>query len=650
MANEQKALKTVQDFIRKSQQFRKNYEAMWVRYLGEYLNSRSVKSNSLQRANLKLPYAFTIIENLIPQLIDVFLSEKPYISYEGVGMEDEESAEQLSSFATYQLDRMKFFKQLVPFLKNMFIYGTAIAKTPWVTNTKNINQTIKSFDNDGIPEFKKIPRIEVEFDGPRFENIDIFDFFPDPGCNQPGDIQSMSGCVYRVFRTFDQIKKLEKKDGRGIYTNLDELKRSVYGIDGDSGSTNAWLNMTKADDSWYMQQKESLNRQEPGTKNAGKIELWEYWGLYGEGEEKTEYVITIANGDTIIRCQENPYDYKFKPFVACVDYVVPGEFYGLGEIEVIYSLIKEATSLRNARLDQANLAVNKMWIVDRNAGINIRNLYSRSGGIVLTNDMNGIRELPAPDVSISSYKEVPAIEYDMQNATSQINAAQASTGIGRAFASTSKGVQFVESYTSNRVKMKARQIESWLMEEYGKILLMLNRQFVRQDQWVRIFNNEDNPYIKISPDIFWKDYDFKPVAAMERLNKQQRQYNLQNNIIPFLRTVEQSQPYSIRMDNLVKRYFREFDYRNVNELVNSQEEREKLIQQSQQAQQKNVLEQIELEKNKEMELQAQEIQGKLARDQVSAETKSGITVSKGLFELAAKGVEGIGRLKSTDSE
>lgn len=649
MAN--KPLEYVQNFIKKSQQFRRNYEAMWVRYLGEYLNTRSVKANALQRANLKLPYAFTTIENLIPQLVDVFLSEKPYISYEGVGPEDEQNAQNLSAYATYQLDRMKFFKQFVPFLKNMFIYGTAIAKTPWVTNTREVVRTVPGYDEAGLPEYKKVPSIEIEFDGPKFENIDIFDFFPDPGCSQPGDIQSMSGCVYRVFRTFEQIKKLEKKDGRGIYENLDELKRSVYGTDGDKLNTNAWQNMTKVDDSWYITQKEYLNRQEPGTKNAGKIELWEYWGLYGEGDNKKEYVITIANGDTVIRYQENPYDYKFKPFVSCIDYVVPGEFYGLGEIEVIYSLIKEATSLRNARLDQANLAVNNMWIVDRNAGINLRNLYSRSGGVILTNDMNGIRELRTSDPALSSYKDVQAIEYDMQNATSQMNAAQASAGVGRAFATTSKGVQFIESYTSNRVKMKAREIECWLMEEYGKILLMLNRQFVRQDQWVKLYNNEDNPYVKISPEVFWYDYDFKPVAAMERLNKQQRQYNLQNNIIPFLRTVESAQPYSIRMDNLVKRYFQEFDYRNVNELVNTQEERERLMQQAQQSQQQNVLQQIEAEKQKDLELQQQEIEGKIIRDKISSETKSGITISKGLFDIATKGVEALGRQsRTTDTD
>lgn len=623
--------------MRDSQNFRKRYESLWIKYYGEYANTRSVKHDAAQRANLKLPYAFTTVEGILPQLVDVFMSERPYINVEGFGPEDQDDAEKISYYLSYQLDRMKFFKQFVPFLKNLLIYGTSIAKTPWITRTRKVNKTVK-VENPitGMFSFEKKPSIETEFDGPQFETIDIFDFFPDPGCTQPGNIQSMKGCAYRVFRTMDELEKMQKKDGLGIYENLDALKRSIGGENNEDRNYNAWYNMTKLDDQWALQQKATLTHQEPGLKQKGKIELWEYWGEYDDGSGIKEYVITVANGDTVIRCEENPFDYKFKPFVACINYLVPNEFYGIGDVEEVYALIKEATALRNARLDQANLAVNRMWIVDRNSGINLRNLYSRSGGIILTNDMNGIRELNAPEVPMSAYKEIPLIEYDMQNATGQINAAQGTGGIGRAFATTKKGVEFLQSYTASRVGLKVKQIENWVMEEYGKILLMQNRQFIRQDQFVKLLNDEDNPFVRIEPDLFWKDYDFTAVGAMERLNKQQRQYNLQNNIIPFLQTVEQAQPNTLRMENLVKRYFKEFDYKNVNELVNTPEERQKLNDQQDQIKQQNMLQQIELEKNKDLELSHAENQTKLIRDAQNAQTKQEVTQQKGMFEIAAK--------------
>ena len=90
------------------------------------------------------------------------------------------------------------------------------------------------------------------------------------------------------------------------------------------------------------------------SKNDGKFE---------------EYLIVIANGDVVVRMEPNFYDYKFKPFVACPNYSRETEFYGIPELLAVRSLIKEANTLRNARLDNINLSVNPMWIADRAAGI-----------------------------------------------------------------------------------------------------------------------------------------------------------------------------------------------------------------------------------------------------------------------------------------
>lgn len=638
----------IQKFIRDSWEFRRKYETLWVRYLGEYLNSRNVKSNPLQRANLKLPYAFTTIETFVPQIVDTFLSEKPYITIEPFGAEDVKAAEAIGDFFTYQLDRMEFFKEFVPFIKNVLIYGTGIAKTTWSVKTKQISEVYYETDQiTGIQSSNKRDANQVIYDGPRFDNIDILDFFSDPGCAKAGDIQSMRGCVHRVYRTFDELKALEKKDGVGIYSNLNKLKDGMteYG-------SNAWTNMNRGEDSWARDRKEMLNHQDPGLKNKGKIELWEYWGTIPNNDESPEtngkeYVITVANGDTIIRHDENPFDAKFKPFLACPNYIVPNEFYGIGEIEIVYSLIKEATALRNARLDQANQAVNRMWIVDRGSGINLRNLYSRSGGIVLTNDMNGIRELPAEEVPGSSYKEISQIDYDIQNATSQINASQGASNLGRAFGSTAKGVDYLKSFSSSRLSLKVKQIERWVMESFGKTLLLLNRQFTKTDQWVKLFNNEDDPFITISPNIFLNDYDFFATGAMERLNKEQKQQILQNNIIPFLQVVEQAQPNTINMDAVVKRFFKDFDYKNVSDFINPTDVRQQLTMQQQQSQQQAQAEQQRMQIEGQAQIAEIEQNAKAQRDQMNLAGKGHLAVTKGMFDVAAEQIRASGRNQPT---
>lgn len=644
-AIQDKARTEVTRFMGKSRDFRRRHEDLWMRFLGEYLNTRNVKANPLQRANLKLPYAFTTVETFVPQIVETFLSEKPYITAEvndtitdpAMIMDFTKEADSISSYFSYQLDQMKFFKEFIPFTKNLLIYGTAIAKTTWATKYEKVTKRKETIDEYGIPKTEKFEADEVTYDGPKFDNIDILDFFPDWGASKPGDIQSMRGCVHRVYRTFDELKKLEKRklqDGTevGIYSNLDQLKDAIATNGGD-----AWVNMKNPPNSWSQTQRSFLLNQEPGIKNFDKIEVWEYWGEFElkKGKGKEPCVITLANGNIVIRVDKNPFDYKFKPFIAAIDYVVPGEFYGMGEIEIVYSLIKEATALRNARLDQANQAVNRMWIVDRNSGINVRNLYSRSGGIVLTNDMNGIRELDVAEVPGSGYKETSQIDYDIQNATSQINASQAASGnAARAFGNTAKGVGYLESYSATRLSLKVRQIETWLMEEYGQILLMLNRQFTRKEQWIQLFKVDDNPFIKLSPSSFQRKYNFHTTGAMERLNKQQRQQILTNSMIPFLQTVEQAQPHTINMEGLTKRFFKEFDYQNINELVNTPEVRQQLTEQDQQMQERARAEQQDKQIMAELSLQDSEQAAKSAREATMAQNKAKTAIIKGLFDVS----------------
>lgn len=628
---EGKALKCVKEFMKDSREFRRQYEERWTKYLGEYLNSRSVKSNPLQRANLKLPYAFNIIESFTPQIVDTFLKEKPYISAFGRGQEDTVDADKISSYLSYQLDQMKFLREFIGFVKNCFIYGTAIAKTPWRHEEGEVTKRWTELDEMGLPIQKKKTVVEVKFDGPVFENIDILDFYPDPKCNKPGDIQSMRACAHRTYRYLDELEALEKKGEYGIYENLDKLKEGV-----ENNGYDAWKNVNSSpgDQTWADTQRSYLLHQEPGIKTKGKIELWEWWGLFEFEEDKglEPAVITIANGNVVIRCDRNPFDYKFKPFVGTIDYLVPNEFYGIGEIEVTLSMMKEATALRNARLDQANQAVRGMFIVDRNSGINLRNFYSRTGGVILTNDMNGIRDLQVGEVPGSSYREISQIDYDIQNASGLTNASQGASNLGKAFGNTAKGIAYLESYMASRLSLKARQIEDWCMQEYGQILLLLNRQFVNQQQWVRLYDNEKNPFVELNPEAFYREYDFYTTGAMERLNRTQRQQLLTSAIIPYLQTVEKAQPFTIKLDNLTKRFFKEFEYVDVNELVNTPEERERLANQASQSQAMMQQQQIALQTEQQMLLQQNAQQAKMMRDKQNAENKQELVLVKGVVD------------------
>lgn len=320
LSKEDRALESVRLFMTNSRRYTEPYfkraDAIWK----EYLNSRNEKLNPLQRANLKLPYAWTIIETFVPQVVEAFLGEKPYVNVEGRGQEDVQYEEILSKYLTYQLDEMEFFEKFVCYIKDLLIFGTAVAKTPWRYETRKSYEAQLTIDPiKGDISRVKVPVIETIYNNPDFDPIPFWDFFPDWTASRPGDIQSMRGCVHRVWRTLTELESKERKtkpDGTksGIYTNLDKLRANIS----DKGF-DAWAkkdeNCPKAEKDYYNRDR-ALGLSE-GIKRKNKIEVWEFWGLFdvtGQGDFQ-EYVIAVANGDIVIRCDPNPYDGKFKPFV-----------------------------------------------------------------------------------------------------------------------------------------------------------------------------------------------------------------------------------------------------------------------------------------------------------------------------------------------
>jgi hypothetical protein len=348
--------------------------------------------------------------------------------------------------------------------------------------------------------------------------------------------------VHRVYRSYEELRSQKSRtlatgEQIGIYKNLDELEEKI------SQRVAKQENSGKA-------RKEPFD-VDPMQKELGKIELLEYWGLFSEDGKSApkEYLITIADRRTVIRLEENPLDMKFKPFIASINIPVPGEFYGDGDIMPVASLIKEETALRNARLDQVNINVNNMWKVDRNAGINLKTLTYRPGGIVLTNDMRGIEPLSKPGVDGSSYRETQQLDFEIQSAAGLFNPSQQTGNIGRAFSRTATGVSFLQNITGSRIELKLQALDSMLFKQLGWMMMMYNRQFVDDDLYIRVsdpnrVNAIGNPFSVLPADAFFKTYDFIMSSSMHT----NMDYEKLQLFVQFLQVAENSQPGTVKFD------------------------------------------------------------------------------------------------------
>jgi hypothetical protein len=567
----------VRAFMKRSHKYREPHLELARQSRELYENWTNTTRSVIQRANLKLPFAFTVIETQTPQVMDIFFRGGNNLQFKGQDVQDAQWEDLLTDFHNHQFEEMQFQSKTAIFIKSMLLDGTAIAKVPYrYKEVKAIrrNRTFNVITNE--PELVKSEQIEVMFDGPDLEIIPIYDFFPDWSTKKPGDIRSMRGCVHRTFKTLASLKQA------GFYKNLKELEDSVRVKGCDAWSSPYYVEGDEKDEFERFQGVE-----EPGIKDEGRIELWEYWGLHdpkGNGEFE-EYIIVVANGDVLIREEENFYDYKFKPFVACPNYVRENEFYGIPETTAVRSLIKEANTIRNARLDNINLSVNPMWIADRAAGINAKQLFARPNGIVWSNDINGIKPLPPLDPSIGSREEMAFIQNDIQNATALVNAAPVASTLGKQFGRSATGVNFIQSFSSSRLGLKARLLSDLFFKRIAWIMLMTNRQFVTEDKWIRVSDpNAPNPFEQLPPDAFFRNYDFTVETSLDN-GGPDGQFQKMQSVAQILQAVEASQPGTAKPDVLLEAMLRPLLGRQVKRFVRSDQERQEMQNQQLAAQQ-----------------------------------------------------------------
>lgn len=570
-----RAVEHVRAFMSKSQEYRRPHLELATRCRELYASWIKSGRSIIGRANLNLAYAFSIIEGEIPQIVEALLGERPLAKFEGNEIQDMVFEDALNDFHDIQVEKMNLLTKTISYVKSMLLDGTTFGKVPYRYEEKAISKkriTINPVTNE--IEKSTDEELKVLYDGPDFQFIPFIDFFPDWTARIPGEIQSMRGCVHRTWRTLSDIKKIS------AYKNVAELEHSVL-LKGCSEGT-AWKEPYYSGE--YQAEQDRLHDNTTGIKTEGLIELWEYWGTFTVDGESQDYIITIANGDVVLRCEENFYEHKFKPFVATPNTIRDGEFYGIPELLPIEAYIKEANTLRNSRLDQVNLAINRMYLADRTAGIKAKQLFVRPSGIIWTNDMNGLKELPPPEVPPSATRELQELQVEMKDTLGVVNGTPQLSQAAKTFGRSATGVQFVNSISASRVGLKVRVLNDTFIKPVHELMFKINDQFVTDEQWVRVSDPDkaaENPFTHLPPDAFEKDFKIKTVV--DNGSKENQLQNLQQ-VGQLLQTAEGTQPGITKWDVFFEAVGRNLMGPRYKKFIRSDQERQ-MMQMQQLAQQ-----------------------------------------------------------------
>lgn len=517
--------------------WREPLKQKWDDFYDLYRGVLDSATKAMWQANIFVPYSFSTIETIVPRLV----AGRPQIDVIPREEGDTDYARVQNYLIDYQWDQCDMDKLLPDIVRQMVIYGNSIVKIYWDKRVETVEEEIE-IDPD-FPELGS-QKVEVEKttkNQPVVEMVDLYDFFWDP---KGFDIDSCGWVAHRTYRSYDYLLKMQKQ---GLYKNVALLEKDKNRpFKGETDKVTRTNALGTTDPQNYS----------GGSDKEANIELIEYW--------EDNRVVTIANRSVVIRDDKNPFAHGKKPFVRFIDQSVPKEFCGIGELEPIETLQKELNDMRNQRMDNASLILNRMWLVANGAGVDEDELVSDVGGVIHTDKIEGVQPLYPPEIPNSSYREETLIKADIQQTTgiTDYTKGVASDALAN---ETATGISMMQEAGNARIKLKMMNIEMGI-REIGKLFISLNKQFIDEETVIRILGEGSPRWLLVKPDEIKDNFDLM-VESAPRL--------LENDAIAKRQALELFQMFANDplIDQLeLRRYILEaFNAKNIDKLLGKQQ-------------------------------------------------------------------------------
>jgi len=180
-------------------------------------------------------------------------------------------------------------------------------------------------------------------------------FLIDPNATSLDD--SMGCAVEKFVSVHKVVEGMEK----GIYRKID------LGLDAPDDDLEPTEEVISFQDgrvrlmTYYgLVPKEYLEEME----DEEEVDLFPEDSLADEYDELVEAIVVIANGNKILKAEENPYMMKDRPVMAYQDDTVPGRFWGRGTAEKAYNMQKAIDGQLRAHMDSVALTTAPMIAMD----------------------------------------------------------------------------------------------------------------------------------------------------------------------------------------------------------------------------------------------------------------------------------------------
>jgi len=427
--------------------FHQPYRERFLRYY-QYFRCYISKGYFFEVSKL-VPYAFSTIMSILPRLVvhkprlqyvmnkipDTVLRDNDLAgkinSVEEMSDKDriiainkirEKSSSLMNIISDYQWEKIGGDTRLSEFLTTSLIYGTCIAYYKW--------------DDD--------------LGSPIFETMLPFNFFPDPSCTHARDLKR---CFRRVFKHYDDIKTMFEDGQYSIPIEyIGKEDKFFEDLKGKRKADKDKVDMAE-------RQNTDLSYQDE------EIEIIEYY--------ENDRIVTIVGREFLVKDIKN--DMGELPFIIGYNTYCPGEFWGIGEVEMIEQYVEDATDLRANRKENMIMTNNNQWIIDVSKQVYMEDFVAAPNQIIRAEGgSQTITPLQKQPISRESYMEEDIMRRDIIEVSGQAEYFRGTRPEGGV--ETATAISSLADAAQARWNLKLRTLTDYFLKPLGYKWIELNKK------------------------------------------------------------------------------------------------------------------------------------------------------------------------------
>ena len=376
------------------------------------------EGSSVPRASLGVPLIYEHIESLMPQVMSALFADDPPFEIVSRPKTSQSVARASKELINYQLSQMGFREELRKCIKELMVYGTCYMRLGWRRYKKTIRKRVRK----GVPKTafvsgqpvktfadgddKWVMKNEVvEVNEPYCESVHIRYCIPDPKLRCP-DVRKAGMHIHREYMGVEELERAFRKVPGNMLPATEVLKsyfeqpkeapeRSML----EGRSTTSVMNTGISSLDLNMEFKAMPRFQEATTDpNRMQLEVVEYW------TEEQHYV--LLNRKIVIINEQNSFGEI--PYRSCCFTDVLDSFFGIGLARLLKGEQRLQQGVINGRLDDLSLRLSGSFIRVRGSNTPAQQLRLRPGGIMDTDNADGIKMIEYPPAIADAFTEVEA--------------------------------------------------------------------------------------------------------------------------------------------------------------------------------------------------------------------------------------------------